>query len=158
MVLDYKTGNVSGSLAKSIYLGNKLQLPVYASALSQTMGHIAAAGYLPLTSGYATDEKKFLFKGFVNQEMQDLLPPALINPNAHCYVTADVIAAMCHHANRLVDAAVEKIIAGDVAAQAVEKTVCEYCPVQLLCARAKNNCRGEGVNVTFKTFTEVHHE
>ncbi len=155
LVLDYKTGNVSGSLPKSIYLGNKLQLPVYASALSAEMGRIAGAGYLPLSSGYATDEKKFMLKGFLDKEYQNLFPSAILSERARYYVTADVINQMCQHANRLVDAAVEKIIAGDVAAQVVEKTVCKYCPVRLLCPQAETNCRGEGVDVTFKTFEEV---
>ena len=154
MVLDYKTGNVSGSIPKSIYLGNKLQLPVYASALTN-LGSIAGAGYLPLSSGYATDEKKFEFKGFVDKEQKDLFPPAIMNKNARYYVTADTITKMCWHANHLVDAAVEKIMAGHVAAQAVEKATCKYCPVKVLCAQAETNCRGEDLDISFKTFEEV---
>lgn len=154
MVLDYKTGHVSGSIAKSIYLGNKLQLPVYASALSE-MGSIAGAGYLPLNSGYATDEKKFVFKGFVDKEQRDLFPPMLINPSARYYVSSEIIAKMCLHANRLVDAAVEKIMAGHVAAQAVEKTTCKSCPVKVLCSQAEVNCRGEDLDIAFNVFGEV---
>ncbi|MCM1404053.1 MAG: PD-(D/E)XK nuclease family protein [Prevotella sp.] len=154
-VLDYKTGNVSGSIPKSIYLGNKLQLPVYASILSAEMGTIAGAGYLPLSSGYATDQKKFLLKGFLDRDYQDLFPSAILSERARYYVTADVIHHICQHANRLVDAAVEKLMAGDVVAHAVEKAVCKYCPVRLLCTRAETDCRGEGVEVSFKTFEEV---
>ncbi len=157
-VLDYKTGDVTDSVPKCIYLGNKLQLPVYASALSN-MGVLAGAGYLPLTSGYATDKKKFLIKGFVDQDYKDLFPPALLSETARCYVPADVIAKMCQHANHLVDTAVEKIIAGDVAAQAVMKGTCKYCPVKALCSQAETNYRDARIkNVSFKTFAEVSHE
>ena len=159
MVLDFKTGNVSGSVAKNIYLGNKLQLPVYSSALAKKTGRIAGAAYLPLSSGYATDEKKFQLKGFVDSELKDLFPPAIINPKARYYVDADVIAKMCQYANDMVDQAVENILAGDVKPQAVEKGTCKYCPVQALCAQAETNCRGEAVgNITFETFKEVKHE
>lgn len=153
LVLDYKSGNVSGSLPKSIYLGYKLQLPVYSSALS-AMGKIAGAGYLPLSSGYANDEKKFFLKGFVDQAQKHLLPPDLINPNARYYVSIETINRMCDHANRLVNQAVERLMAGCVVAQAVEKGVCQYCPMKVLCSQAEINCRGENVNVTFKTFEE----
>ena len=160
MVLDYKTGQID-PVARSIYLGNKLQLPVYSSALSKQFGRIAAAGYLPLSSGYANDEKQFLLKGFVDQELKDLLPPALISPSAKCYEDGDLIFKMCQYANDMVDQAVTRILAGNVAPQAVDKGACEYCPVKILCPQAKINCRDQdlhGKTITYKTFAEVKHE
>ncbi len=157
MVLDFKTGNVSESIPKSIYLGHKLQLPVYSSALSKTMGRIAGAAYLPLSSGYATDEKKFLLKGFVDQELKDLFPPALIKKNARYYIDGDTILKMCQYANDLVDQAVEKILAGDVRPQAVDQTICKYCPIKVLCPNAEKHCRADNLTteISFKTFAEV---
>lgn len=156
LVLDYKTGNVDGSLAKSIYLGNKLQLPIYASALSD-LGQIAGAGYLPLSKGYTADKKSFMLKGFVNQDLKDLFPAALLNPHAKYYVTGEVIAKVCAYANHLVDTAVAKIINGEVQAEPVNSGVCQFCAVRHLCQHAHGACRGDGVKVTYKTFEEVHH-
>ncbi len=160
LVLDYKTGNVE-SVAKSIYLGNKLQLPVYSSALANDQARIAGAAYLPLSSGYATDEKKFLIKGFVNQEYRDLFPPEIISQNARYYLDSDTIAAMCLYANRLVDQAVAKILAGNVAPQAVDETACKFCPVKALCPQAEINCRNDELaktmgeqRISFSIFTQ----
>ena len=153
LVLDYKTGNVDGSIARSIYLGNKLQLPVYASALATT-GRIAGAGYLPLSKGYATDKKSFTLKGFIDTDLKDLFPPAMINPNARYYLNRETIAQVCAYANRLVDEAVTKIMAGDVQAYAVSGSVCQFCNVRALCQHATGSYRGDGVKVTYKTFEE----
>ena len=79
LVLDYKTGKTE-SVPRGIYLGHKLQLPVYSSILAQQWGRIVGAGYLPLSSGYADDEKQFLIKGFFDQELKELIPTALLMP------------------------------------------------------------------------------
>jgi len=169
MVLDYKTGNVNEGVARSIYLGNKLQLPVYSSALSKKLGRtkedtarIAGAAYLPLSSGYATDEKKFLLKGFVDRECKNLFPPALINQSARYYLDGDLILKMCQYANDLVDDAVERILAGNVAPQAVDEGTCKYCPIKALCPQAEINCRDENLQeetgekqITFKIFEKM---
>lgn len=155
LVLDYKTGHVGGSLPKSIYLGNKLQLPVYASALAEMgMGRIAGAGYLPLTKGYDQDEKRFMFKGFVDQNLKELFPPALINEKSRYYISAETINQLCEHANRMVDDAVERIMAGDVRAYAVDEGTCNFCPVKVLCPHAEGAYRGDGVSASYKTFAE----
>ena len=156
LVLDYKTGNVDGSIAKSIYLGNKLQLPIYANALAD-MGRLAGAGYLPLSKGYVADKKTFMFKGFVDNDLKDLFPEAMLNPNAKYYVTADVINQICLYADRLVDEAVAKLINGEVQANPVQSSVCQFCVVHNLCPHAQGACRGDGVKATYKTFTEVQH-
>ena len=150
MVLDFKTGNVSGSVARNIYLGNKLQLPVYSSALipalkrhAQDNVRIAGAAYLPLSSGYAVDEKQFTIKGFVNKDLMDLFPPALLKPKARYYLDEGTVANMCWYADQLVAAAVEKILAGNVTPQAVEKSTCQYCPLKTLCPQAEINSRWE---------------
>ena len=157
MVLDYKTGSVSGSLPKSIYLGNKLQLPVYASALAQDKTYIAGAGYLPLSKGYAADKKSYMFEGFVHQDFKNLFPPAMINPKSHYYISADAVAGICSHANHLIEEAVTRIMDGNVQADAVNEDVCQYCPVSGLCQHATGPHRGDGVKVTYKTFEEVQH-
>ena len=156
LVLDYKTGNVDGSIAKNIYLGNKLQLPIYASALSN-IGRLAGAGYLPLSKGYTADKKNFMFKGFVDTELKDLFPEAMINPSAKYYVAADTISKICAYADQLVDAAVAKIIAGEVQAEPVNSGVCQFCSMRILCQHANGACRGDGVKVSYKTFEEEHH-
>lgn len=156
LVLDYKTGQVGGGLAKSIYLGNKLQLPLYAAALlKQPTDRIAGAGYLPLSSGYAEDNKKITLKGFIDQDCTDLFAPQLLNPAARQYVDAITIRHLCQTANDLVDAAVTRLLAGEVAATAVEDKVCEYCVVRALCPHAGEHCRGDGVKITFKDFSGV---
>ena len=166
VVIDYKTGNVE-SVAKSIYLGNKLQLPVYSSALSKSFGQIAGAVYLPLSSGYATDKKKFLIKGFVNKNYRDFFPEEIINKKARYYLDSDTISDMCEYANYLVEEAVEKILAGNVAPQAVDVGTCKYCPVKALCPQAEINCRSEELKKAgkerigfeiFEELQEVKHE
>jgi len=90
-----------------------------------------------------------------------LLPPALISPSAKCYEDGDLIFKMCQYANDMVDQAVTRILAGNVAPQAVDKGACEYCPVKILCPQAKINCRDQdlhGKTITYKTFAEVKHE
>lgn len=155
LVIDYKTGNVSGSIPKNIYLGNKLQLPVYGSALS-TMGRLAGAGYLPLSKGYAnTDKKTFTFNGFVNEDLRDLLPSELLSPGARCFISEETIAKLCAHANHLVDEAVEQIIAGRVEAFATHKNICKYCYNRPFCPRATGDYRDSDIKVTYKTFAEV---
>lgn len=156
LVLDYKTGNVDGSIAKSIYLGNKLQLPIYASALS-SMGRLAGAGYLPLNKGYAADKKSFMLKGFVDDDLKDLFPAAMLNPHAKYYLSAENINQICAYADRLVEEAVTKIINGEVQAEPVQSSVCQFCAVRGLCQHADGVCRGDGVKATYKTFTEVEH-
>lgn len=163
MVLDYKTGHVE-SVPKSIYLGHKLQLPVYSSALAGQNKIIAGAGYLPLSSGYATDKKAFTMKGFVNQDYRDLFPSALLNAKAHYYLAPSTIANMCQYANDLVNQAVERILAGDVAPQAVEEAVCKYCPVAALCPQRAINCRSDELKeegekrISFKIFDMIREE
>ncbi len=168
LLLDYKTGHVAGSTAKQIYLGEKLQLPVYSSILAKQLGtdkdhhaSIVGAGYLPLASGYAADEKEYTIKGFVNQELKDMIPPSLIKPKAHYYLDADLIAKICQKANDLVDEAIEKILAGCVAPQAVAEHVCDFCPVATMCPKYKLDCRearAENSSINFATFGEVAHE
>lgn len=151
LVLDYKTGTAPSSIAKSIYLGSKLQLPLYADALS-VRGSIAGAGYLSLPSGYAEQEKKIEVKGFVANDCLDLFAPGLLNPRARQYLAPQTIANICHHANDLVEQGVAQICAGVTRAQAVDDGVCQYCPVQVLCPKAGKDCRGDGVKYTFKDF------
>ncbi len=157
MVLDYKTGRVSESMPRSIYLGYKLQLPVYSSILAKDWGQIAGAGYLPLKGGYATDKKEYTLHGMIDEACQDLFPSALLSDETY-YLTRETIVAVCCRANWLVNQAVERILQGDVQPQAVEKRVCEYCPVKALCPQAEINFRGKELNgkvISFKTFTEV---
>lgn len=151
LVLDYKTGNAPASIAKSIYLGSKLQLPVYANALAP-VGEIAGAGYLSLPSGYADQEKKIEIKGFIADDCRNLFAPGLLKPRGQYYLSPAGLANLCRHANDLVDAGVKQICAGDVRAQAVDKTVCGYCPVRVLCPHADKNYRGDAVKYTFKDF------
>ncbi len=160
MVLDYKTGRTE-SVPRSIYLGNKLQLPVYSSILAKQLGRIVGAGYLPLSSGYAQDEKQFLLKGFFDQELKELIPPALLSPSSKNCLDGNLILKICQYANDMVDQAVAKILAGNVAPQAVNQDACQYCPVKLFCPQAEINCRAEqlkGKTVTFKIFGEVQDE
>lgn len=160
LVLDYKTGQVSGSVAKEIQLGNKMQLAIYSSVLSQK-NVIAGAGYLPLKSGYGKDtEKSFVFHGFVDAERKDLFPSLLINEKSQYYVESEIIQLMCRHADNLVNEAVERIIAGDVKAQAVTKNTCENCPWQMFCSQVKVDCRSDALDkkFDFKKFKEVADE
>ena len=157
LVLDYKTGRTE-SVPRGIYLGHKLQLPVYSSILSRKWGRIIGAGYLPLSSGYADDEKQFLIKGFFDQELKELIPPALLNATSRNTLDGDLILKICQYANDMVDQAVARILVGDVAPQAVNQDACQYCPVKMFCPQAKINCRDEqlkGKTVTFKIFEEV---
>ena len=154
LVLDYKTGNVNDSIPKSIYLGNRLQLPVYGSALCKN-GRFAGAGYLPLNKGYVdADKKTFPFDGFVNSDLRDLFPTELLRPQAHYYLSDETIARICMHANQLVDDAVEKIIAGNVAAFSLGENVCKYCFNRAFCSYASGDYRGDGISVSYKTFEE----
>ncbi len=160
LVLDYKTGNVASGLAKHIRLGNKLQLPVYAGTLSRDgLGAIAGAGYLPLSKGYAADEKKFMFNGFIDKELADLFPPKMINTKARYYVDAQTIRNLCDYALQMVDASVDRIIAGSVEANAVAKGTCEFCSMKGLCQHAMGPYRGDGVTASYKDFAgEDAHE
>ncbi|MCQ2382216.1 MAG: PD-(D/E)XK nuclease family protein, partial [Clostridia bacterium] len=101
LVLDYKTGTVLDSVPTSIFIGNKLQLPIYSSILSDEFNHLAGAGYLPLSSGYATEKKEFNLKGFVNQSYADLLPVGLVKTK-NSLVDDDTIAGIFYHANKMV--------------------------------------------------------
>ena len=153
LVLDYKTGNVASGLAKNISLGNKLQLPVYAGTLAcDGLGAIAGAGYLPLSKGYAADQKKFMFQGFIDKELANLFPPKMINTKARYYVDAQTIHNICDYALQMVDAAVDKIVNGSVEANAVAKGTCEFCSMKALCQHAMGPYRGDGVTVTYKDF------
>ncbi|GEM_PF-5415788 len=160
LILDYKTGSVDDAIARSIYLGYKLQLPVYSSILSETKGHIAGAGYLPLKSGYSADKKAYPLRGFIDQQYRDLFPTELVDEDTYA-ITEDNIAAVCLYANRLVEQAVEKILQGDVRPQAVDDHVCKYCPVKNVCPQMGTNYRKQELNgkaITFKTFMEVNHD
>lgn len=153
-VLDYKTGDVNDSIPKSIYLGSRLQLPVYGSSLEK-IGRFAGAGYLPLSGGYAnTDKKIFDYIGFINEDLRDLFPPEYVKPKVHYIISEQAITQICAHADQLVDDAVEKIITGNVEAYALNEGVCKYCPDRLFCPRATGGYRSDGVKVTYKTFTE----
>lgn len=156
LVLDYKTGNPPSSIAKSIYLGNKLQLPLYAAALSK-VGNIAGAGYLPLVSGYAAEIKRPEIKGFIAKDYVDLFAPGVLNLQARQYVEPATIVNLCRHAQNLVDQAVKHLVSGMVQADPVDASVCAYCPVRLLCPRAGSDGRGAGVKVTFKDFGGGEH-
>ena len=156
LVLDYKTGNPPSSIAKSIYLGNKLQLPLYAGAL-RSVGNIAGAGYLPLVSGYAQDIKTPEIKGFIASDYVDLFAPRVLNLQARQYVDPTTIANLCRHAENLVDQAVKRLVAGEVNADPVDESVCKFCPERLLCPHAGNHCRGDGVKVAFKDFGGGEH-
>ena len=151
LVLDYKTGTLPASIAKSIYLGNKLQLPLYAGAL-RSVGNIAGAGYLPLVSGYAQGVKTPEIKGFIAKDYIDLFAPQVLNLKTRQYVEPMVIAKMCRHAQDLVDQAVNRLVAGEVHADPVEEEACKWCPVRLMCPHANNNYRGDGVKVAFADF------
>lgn len=159
LVLDYKTGQVSGSVAKEIRLGNKMQLAIYSSVLGKD-NIIAGAGYLPLKSGYGKDtEKSFAFNGFVDIERKDLFPSLLIKESAEYYVKPEIIQLMCRHADQMVDEAVERIIAGDVKAQAVEKNTCKNCAWRMFCSRAEIDCRSDALGkFDFKKFKETDDE
>lgn len=159
MVLDYKTGRVD-RIARSIYVGNKLQLPIYSSALIDENNHFAGAGYLPLKSGYTTEQKSYSMTGYYDAAYQDLFPPALIAETA-TVLSADGIARLHQHTKHLVNQAVENVLAGDITPQAVTKTTCEYCPLCGLCSQTGINSRDEqnkGQKITFKIFEEGSHE
>ncbi|MBS7401634.1 MAG: PD-(D/E)XK nuclease family protein [Eubacteriales bacterium] len=159
LVLDYKTGRVD-HVARSIYLGDKLQLPIYSSALLNDNSHLAGAGYLPLKSGFATDQKTYSLNGFVNETYQELFPADLLGDDT-AVLSPDVIHRLCAHARQLVDQAVARILAGDVTPQVVTKNHCEYCPLKGLCSQAQTNCRDEkikGKKITYKIFEEGSHE
>jgi len=151
LVLDYKTGNVDASIPKSIYLGNKLQLPIYASALS-SIGRLAGAGYLPLSKGYSADKKNFIFKGFVDESLKYLFPQNMLNPDAEYYITSETIHKICSHAENLVNQAVAKMVDGDVHAEPVDEKICNFCPVRAFCQHCNQGCRSEGVKVSYKSF------
>lgn len=158
LVLDYKTGTAPSSIAKNIYLGSKLQLPLYAAAL-RDVGQIAGAGYLSLPSGYAAQASKELtLKGYVNQDYRDLFAPQLLSGSARQFVDGATITQISRHAQKLVDQAVSEICAGVTKAQAVDESVCKYCPVNLVCPQAGRHYRGTGVTVSFQDFTGGGHD
>ena len=151
LVLDYKTGRAPASIAKNIYLGSKLQLPLYASILCGSTA-IAGAGYLPFASGYAEDSKDLTLRGFIARDHLDSFPPQLLNPRGRNYLATETIDEICLHAENLVEQAVAKLTAGDVTAWAVNNHICEYCPVAALCARARGPYRGAEQNITWNSF------
>lgn len=158
MVLDYKTGKVD-NVAHSLYLGNKLQLPIYSSALTNEHTHFAGAGYLPLKSGYAADKKSYALQGFYDEKYEDLFPPALLGKTV-TKLSETTIARINQHTKQLVNQAVANILAGDITPQAVHKNTCSFCPLRGLCPQTGINCRNEqlaGKKITYKIFEEDDH-
>ncbi len=158
MVLDYKTGHVD-SVPLGIQLGIKLQLPIYGSALSDQHTHFAGAGYLPLNSGFATDKKTYTLNGFFDNDYQELFPPELLG-NTAVPCSNVVVAKICLYAKNLINEAVEKILQGQVAPQAVEEKNCKYCPARFVCPQCEIDYRKsqfKGKN-NYKVFEEDHHE
>ncbi len=149
-ILDYKTGRV-GSVPGEIYTGQKLQLPIYASALADK-GKIAGAGYISLASGFAEDKKSIELKGFVDKSMAGLFSSEMVNPKSRQLLDSEVIFNIRKYADKMVDEAVDKILSGIVKANPVNKNVCEYCPVKFICDKSKNAKSDDKERITFKSF------
>jgi ATP-dependent helicase/DNAse subunit B len=163
-IFDYKTGAPQTHIAKSIYMGEKLQLPIYASYFNRG-GNIAGAGYLPLSGGFAVGRKEIKINGFINKNDIELFDRGTgdkeysssvisTSPQSRQLVDVVVIDNLCKYADIMVNSAVDYIAGGVIAPGATSKNVCKYCPVRAGC-RECEKVRGTGLGINFNDFGEV---
>jgi ATP-dependent helicase/DNAse subunit B len=171
-IIDYKTGTIAGSLPKKIYMGEKLQLPLYAGYFAN-MGEISGAGYLPLSKGFAgggagdgetgNAEKNIQLCGFVDKSQAVLFDREIgakdykskvlnIDPRSKQLVGRQTVAAVCKYADKMVLSAAEKIIGGYIAPNPADKDICEYCLVRAVCPECEN-VRRSSVRLDFNSFS-----
>jgi ATP-dependent helicase/DNAse subunit B len=163
-IYDYKTGVNSGGVAKSIYMGDKLQLPIY-SLYFMEGGEIAGAGYLPVTGGYTAKRKTIRLNGFVNRDtvllwdrnldQKDYVSSVISADSRSGQLTdAQTVTAICQYAKGMAEIAVSQIMAGYIAPAPIDKEKCKYCPVGTICGGYENvrTCRQ---SVSFKDFKEI---
>jgi ATP-dependent helicase/nuclease subunit B len=117
VIIDYKTGGGATFSYKDLYLGVKLQLPLYMSFLPAGLNAVGAY-YMSLKGG-------FVKRGDVRKLLSGLLPDS---------VTDEQLNAVIGYAKRLTEDAVEKIKAGYIAPSPHSKRVCEYCIMGASCA------------------------
>jgi ATP-dependent helicase/DNAse subunit B len=158
-VLDYKTGTADTGLPKKIYMGEKLQLPLYSAFfIDNKSGNLAGAGYLPLSKGFAKGEKTIQLNGFVDKMYAALFDrkvgtekykSKIINQNQT--VISSVVENICRYADIMVEIAVRKITDGYIVPNPIDKDICKFCMVKSVCPRCEM-IRRDNIKVDFNSF------
>jgi ATP-dependent helicase/DNAse subunit B len=157
-VFDYKTGTEEKNIPKKIYMGEKLQLPLYSAYFVGRHTNIAGAGYLPLAKGFAKGEKSIQLNGFVDEKSAVLFDrkigtdgyrSKIINEKQR--IDGGTIKKICDYADAMVVAAVDKISGGYIEPNPAGKNACKYCPVCSACPQCEIVRRGS-VKVNYSSF------
>ena len=133
-VIDYKTGGDVNFSYRDLYLGTRLQLPLYLSFL-QPEYQPGGAFYFPLKGGLERDSR---LRGIMDVE------------GTHIH---DII----NYANNMLASAIHCLEKGVIKQSSCSKKACGYCIARMVCM-AGDKLRGRQVDsrkVTAKTFGEV---
>ena len=150
-VIDYKTGTGNFSYT-DLYLGTKLQLPLYLDAISlERKAERGGAFYLPLKGGYSKTRTSLAYSGLATDEDENTKALGEVLGTAK-RVSHGQMAAVINYANKMVTNAVQNIKAGYIKPSPCGKVVCNYCPSSCVCL-FKETRRGEGIRaVTVRAF------
>lgn len=139
-VIDYKTGTVDDN-ADSYYMGLKLQLPLYLSAVSDGR-RAAGAYYFPANSEYSPEGKSFTLKGFMDgsedvvrnsdstvkeRERSKLVDAYLNGRSLDKAMTREDFSYFISYSEAVARAGAKELKAGAAAPSPVEKA-CNFCP------------------------------
>lgn len=157
-VLDYKTGTEESGIPKKIYMGEKLQLPLYSAYFLKCGYNVVGAGYLPLSKGFAKGEKNIQLNGFVDEKLAAMFDRKIgtdgyksktINENQR--IDGEIIRKICAYADAMVIAAVDKISNGYIEPNPIDKDICKYCAVRSTCPQCET-VRRTSVTVNYGSF------
>ncbi len=153
-VIDYKTGTVDDN-ADSYYMGLKLQLPLYLSAVSDGR-RAAGAYYFPANSEYSPEGGSFTLKGFMDgsedvvrssdltvkeSERSKLVGAYLNGRSLDKAMSKEDFPYFIAYSEEVAKAGAKELTRGTVAPSPVEKA-CDYCPFGGSCGYDKDG-KGE---------------
>ncbi len=145
-VIDYKTGSISAD-EKNLFAGRKLQLYLYALALSENK--LAGVYYQPVKEGeYSNDkpakstmvgktlgEKESVFAQDLNFEKEsksEVVPVTLKNGELLDALTKEELSSYVAYAKKSGERAAEHMRDGVIVPSPADK-ICEYCPFTSIC-------------------------
>ena len=137
IILDYKSGATSFSY-KDVYMGAKLQLPLYLSFLQGKIP--AGAFYVPIKPSAISEGLTYI--GMVTKEGAEMLPEGSFK-KGHV-VSDEQLSSVMQYSNTLAREAVQHIRDSVILKSPSSDAVCRYCVYSQLCD-SKQKVRGKAV-------------
>ena len=139
IVLDYKAG-VSSFSYKDIYMGTKLQLPLYLGFLEKDFQPLGAF-YVPLKPSLMK-QRSLQYTGMVTPEGAELLGEGIVSPRQ--IITREQLSSVVDYSRNLAQSAIQHIQKGVILKSPASDSACRYCLYCDVCD-GKTNVRREQV-------------